>query len=66
MSIYFKELTTPDIKSTGMRVIKVIVPGLIDMPKSNILREDAKRFWKIPIKFNLKIKEFCKKPHPFP
>ena len=28
-SIYFADLTTPDVALTGMRVVRVLVPGLV-------------------------------------
>ena len=68
ISIYYKELTTSDIKNTGINVVKVIAPGLIDLNKSHIYpRLGAKRFYEVPKKLNIKCeKDLYALPHPFP
>ncbi len=68
IDVFYKELTTDDIKETKIRVLKVIAPGLIDMHKSHTLpRLGADRYWSVPQKLGLKyFKELCDKPHPFP
>jgi len=68
IKVYFKELTTPDIKETGMKVVKVIAPSLIDLNKSHIYpRLGAKRFFDVPDKLKLKCeKNLSPLPHPFP
>lgn len=68
LEVFFKELTTEDIKSTKIRVFRVVVPGLVDLNKSHLLpREGAKRLWETPAKLGLKIeKNLSSLPHPFP
>lgn len=68
LDVYFKELTTPDVKVAKIKVFKVIVPGLIDLNKSHLLkREGASRFWDVPRKLGLKVrKNLSNMPHPFP
>ena len=68
IDVYYKELTTDDIKKTGIKVVKVIVPGLIDLNKSHIYpRLGAERFFLVPKKLKLKHnKELTEMPHPFP
>lgn len=68
IDVYYKELTTPDIVDTGIKVVKVIAPGLIDLNKSHLLpRLGANRFWEVPKKLHLEYtKELRKDPHPFP
>ncbi|MBI4028943.1 MAG: YcaO-like family protein [Candidatus Blackburnbacteria bacterium] len=68
LSIYYKEITTPDIKPIGLKVVKVIVPGLIDLNKSHLLRrEGALRFWSVPQKLELQVRQkLYSSPHPFP
>lgn len=66
IDVYYKELTTSDIKKTGIKVVKVIAPGLIDLNKSHILpRLGAKRLYTVPNKLGLQ-SNISKKPHPFP
>ena len=68
IDVYYKELTTDDIKKTGIKVVKVIAPSLIDLNKSHIYpRLGAERFFLVPEKLNLKFnKELTEMPHPFP
>lgn len=68
LEVFSKELTTPDIKSTKIRVFRVIVPGLVDLNKSHLLpREGARRLWEVPDKLKLKTKKrLSRLPHPFP
>ena len=68
IEVYYKELTTEDIKHTNIKVVKVIAPGLIDLNKShNLPRLGAIRFWDTPNKLGLTInKQLSKMPHPFP
>lgn len=68
LEIYYKELTTDDIKSTGIKVVKVVVPSLIDLNKSHIYpRLGAKRYFDVPEKLGLKYSEsISNMPHPFP
>lgn len=68
IDVYYKELTTPDVKNTNLRVVKIIAPGLIDLNKSHVLpRKGAKRFWEVPKKLGLKCNdELSRDPHPFP
>lgn len=68
ISVYFKELTTSDIKETGIKVVKVVAPSLIDLNKSHVYpRLGAKRFFEVPKKLGL---SYCvnltELPHPFP
>lgn len=68
INIYYKDLTTEDIKETGIKVVKVIAPSLIDLNKSHVYpRLGAKRFFEVPRKLGLKCNEsLTKMPHPFP
>jgi ribosomal protein S12 methylthiotransferase accessory factor len=68
INVYFKELTTDDIKDTGIKVVKVIAPSLIDLNKSHIYpRLGAKRFFEVPKKLGLNYSEnLTMWPHPFP
>lgn len=68
LQVFYKELTTPDIVSTGIKVFRVIVPGLVDLNKSHKLkREGASRLWEVPVKLGLKArKRLSSLPHPFP
>ncbi len=68
LEVYYKELTTSDIKETGIKVVKVIVPGLIDLNKSHIYpRLGATRFEEVPKKLGIIADEnLTKLPHPFP
>lgn len=68
IDVYYKELTTDDIKKTGIKVVKVVAPGLIDLNKSHIYpRLGANRFFSVPKKLNLKYSnELTDMPHPFP
>ena len=68
IDVYYKELTTDDIKETGIKVVKVIAPSLIDLNKSHIYpRLGATRFFLVPEKLNLKYSDkLTDMPHPFP
>lgn len=68
INVYYKDLTTEDIKATGIKVVKVIAPSLIDLNKSHIYpRLGAKRFFSVPKKLGLKYSEkLTEMPHPFP
>lgn len=68
INVYYKELTTEDIKNTKIKVVKVVAPGLIDLNKSHVLpRLGADRFWSVPKSLGLKYyKTLSKEPHPFP
>ena len=68
INVYFKELTTDDIKDTGIKVVKVIAPSLIDLNKSHIYpRLGAKRFFEVPKKLGLEYSDdLTAMPHPFP
>lgn len=68
ISVYYKELTTSDIKKTGIKVVKVIAPSLIDLNKSHLYpRLGATRFFLVPQKLKLKYnKVLTDMPHPFP
>lgn len=68
IDVYYKEITTPDVIKTNIKVVKVIAPGLIDLNKSHTLpRLDAYRFWEVPRKLGLPVnKSLSKFPHPFP
>lgn len=68
IDIYYKDLTTEDIKETGIKVIKVIAPSLIDLNKThNLPRLGAKRFFEVPKKLGLPSnKKLTEMPHPFP
>ena len=68
INIYYKELTTDDIKKTGIKVVKVICPGLIDLNKSHLYpRLGATRFFTVPEKLGLNYNnKLTDMPHPFP
>lgn len=68
INVYYKELTTKDIETTGLHVIRVIAVGLIDLNKTyKYLRLGANRFWDVPKKLGLKYNDdLSTKPHPFP
>lgn len=68
IDVYYKELTTNDIRKTGIKVVKVIAPGLIDLNKSHLYpRLGATRFFLVPQKLNLNYNnELTNMPHPFP
>ena len=68
INVYFKELTTDDIKDTGIKVVKVIAPSLIDLNKSHIYpRLGASRFFEVPKKMGLEYNvNLTVMPHPFP
>ena len=68
INVYYKELTTDDIRKTGIKVVKVIAPSLIDLNKSHLYpRLGATRFFLVPKKLNLDYNsELINMPHPFP
>ena len=68
LKIYYKDLTTEDIRFTNLKVVKVIVPGLIDLNKTHKMqRLAAKRFNDVPNKIGINAKDgLSKQPHPFP
>ena len=68
IDIYYKELTTEDIKNTKIKVVKVIAPKLIDLNKSHIYpRLGAERFTSVPKKLGIKCNnKLTEMPHPFP
>ena len=68
LEVYYKELTTCDIDDTRFKVVKVIVPGLIDLNKSHVLpRKNAKRYITVPQFLGLEVRDkISSKPHPFP
>ncbi len=65
--VWFKDLTTSDILVTGIKVFRVIIPGLVDLNKTHTLpRNNARRLWSVPKKLKLKTGKFNHLPHPFP
>ncbi|MEG4303878.1 YcaO-like family protein [Microcoleus sp. D3_18a_C4] len=68
LDVYYKNLTTPDIESLPIQVVKVVIPGLIDLNKSFKLRRlGARRFWEVPGKLGLRCSaKLFDEPHPFP
>lgn len=68
IDVYYKEMTTDDIKDTGLKVVKVIAPALIDLNKSHMYpRLGAKRFFDVPKKLGLDYNDkLTTLPHPFP
>lgn len=68
ISIYYKDLTTDDVKKTGINVVKVVAPSLIDLNKSHVYpRLGAKRFFEVPKKLKLDYSDvLTDMPHPFP
>lgn len=68
IDVYYKELTTDDIKKTKIKVVKVIAPMLIDLNKSHLYpRLGARRFFDVPNKIGIKCdNKLTEMPHPFP
>ncbi len=69
LSIFYCDLTTQDVaENTTIRVVKVIIPGMIDLSKSyHLLRKDAHRFISVPKKLGFTaIDGLNEEPHPFP
>ena len=68
IDVYYKELTTEDIKNTNIKVVKVVATKLIDLNKSHIYpRLGAKRFFEVPKKLGIKCEnKLTEMPHPFP
>ena len=67
IDVYYKELTTEDIKNTKIKVVKVVAPMLIDLNKSHIYpRLGARRFKDVPKKLGIKCDKLTEIPHPFP
>lgn len=68
MTIYCKELTTPDILSLGIRVVRAIIPGMIDIQKTHSFpRLAAKRWTLVPKKLGIHVSgNLASLPHPFP
>lgn len=68
LEIYYKNLTTDDVKQTGLKVVKVVVPGLIDLNKTHSMqRLAAQRFEGVPKKLGIQtIEGLSSQPHPFP
>lgn len=68
LDIYYKDLTTEDINPFGIRVVRTIIPELVDLNKSYTLRrEGADRFWTVPAKLRIKgSQNLSTLPHPFP
>ena len=68
LEIFYKDLTTLDVKQTGIKVVRVIIPGMIDLNKTHqLIRKGAKRFRTVPVKLGFKNKtSFSTLPHPFP
>lgn len=66
--VYYTDITTHDVKCAGLVVVRVVIPGFIDLNKSHVLpRLAAKRFKTVPDALNLRCdKEFSDEPHPFP
>jgi len=66
---YYIDLTTKDIQSfTPLKVVKVVIPSMIDLNKTHgLLRRAAKRFETVPKTLNFNIHEpDDTEPHPFP
>lgn len=68
LDIFYKELTTEDVRDINIKVVKVIIPQLIDLNKDQSLqRLAARRFWNVPKNLGLSCKKtLSKNPHPFP
>lgn len=68
LKIFYKDLTTIDIRNTGIKVVKVVIPGMIDLNKTHrLIRKGARRFKDVPTKLGFKNKiSFSDLPHPFP
>lgn len=65
---HYIDLTTPDVENIGIKVVKVVIPGMVDLNKTHGLRrEDAARFWEVPRKLGLTTgAQLSNRPHPFP
>lgn len=57
---YYKEITTSDIRSLGYVVVRVVIPGMIDLNKTHILPQKGLLMARKIQKINLNL------PHPFP
>jgi ribosomal protein S12 methylthiotransferase accessory factor len=68
LEIYYKDITTNDVASVGVRVVRVVVPGLIELNSSYKLpRRNARRFKSVPSYLGLRtISGISRLPHPFP
>jgi ribosomal protein S12 methylthiotransferase accessory factor len=67
--VYFIDLTSPDIRAaTPVHVIRVVVPGMIDLNRTHgLIRKKAERLKKPPPQFEVRAKpELNREPHPFP
>lgn len=66
--VYYKDLTTDDVYDIGYRVVKVIIPGLVELTvrhKYPVI--GSKRLRDVPRKIGYSAAEvFNKYPHPFP
>lgn len=68
LDIYYKDITTPDIVSTGIKVVRVVVPGLVELNSSHALpRKNARRLNDLPKELGLQtMNGLTNLPHPFP
>lgn len=66
--VYFIDVTTEDLKRTGNKIVRVVMPGMVDLNKNyKYLRLDARRFWDFPKKLKLNYnRHLSTLPHPFP
>lgn len=68
IAVYYKDITTRDILPSGLKIVKVVMPGFIDLNrKYSLIRKDARRFNDVPRILGLKTpKTFRMSLHPFP
>jgi len=69
LDAFYVDLTTKDVFKTGLRVVRVVIPGMIDINKNYFLvRQAASRFYSVPQKLKLKprLRKLYNLPHPFP
>lgn len=70
--VYYKDLTTNDVAELGYKVVKVLIPGFVDLTvrhKYPLIASD--RLYSIPVLLGLRntaisVDELNKDPHPFP
>ena len=66
------DLTTEDVRELGMHVVKMIVPGTVQLPRSENERLiTSKRIYETPVKLGLRAEPLSPQllncsPHPFP
>lgn len=67
-SAYYIDLTTKDIYCTGIKVVRVVVPGYVDLNKTHLLpRKNSNRYVEFAREIGLTVNKLdFTNPHPFP